>query len=131
MSIEFTALRPFNLSRNGIHSDYIQKGDVISDIPPDLVDGLEDEGYIREGRHKVTSMPAPENKDMGPAPETTGPVDDDEDEDTDEIVIPENWRELGWNELRSLAASVSDSPIGSKDAAHDAIEAYLDANPDD
>jgi hypothetical protein len=127
--LKFTALRPFPLSRNGIETVMIQKGDVIDDIPADLVDGLEKEDYIREGEHDLSRMPAPENKDAGPAPETQAPVDpvmtDPATTEDSKIVIPENWQELEWPQLRSLAASVSETPINSKDAAHDAITAYL------
>lgn len=120
--LKFTALRHFPLSRDGFNTVMIQKGDVIDDIPADLIDGLETEGYIREGEHDLSRIAAPENKDAGPAPETLDPVSLDTD---DAIVIPENWKDLDWQQLRSLAASVSDTPINSKDSAIDAITAYL------
>lgn len=127
--LKFTALRPFPLSRNGIDTVMVQKGQILDDIPVDLVDGLEKEDYIREGEHDLSRMPAPENKDAGPAPETQAPVapvvNDPATTDDTKVVIPENWKELEWNALRSLAASVSETPINSKDAAFDAITAYL------
>lgn len=40
-------------------------------------------------------------------------------------AIPETWRDLDWPELRSLAASVSSTPVRSKAEAEAAIEAEL------
>ena len=39
--------------------------------------------------------------------------------------IPENWQELEWPKLRSLASDVSETPITSKADAVAAIEAEL------
>jgi len=40
-------------------------------------------------------------------------------------AIPENWRELPWPELRSLASKLSDTPISNKADAIAAIEARV------
>lgn len=42
-----------------------------------------------------------------------------------DIEIDEDWAELPWHDLRSLAASLSDDPVRSKDDATDVIEAEL------
>lgn len=41
------------------------------------------------------------------------------------VVIPDNWRELPWPRLRSLASQVSDDPIVNRPVAVAAIEAEL------
>lgn len=41
------------------------------------------------------------------------------------VVIPEGWRDLSWQERRSLAAKVSDTPITNGEEANRAIEAEL------
>lgn len=40
-------------------------------------------------------------------------------------AIPDDWRELGWHDLRVLAANFTDEPIRSKDVAFTVIEAEL------
>lgn len=42
-----------------------------------------------------------------------------------QVSIPANWESLPWNELRSLAASVSNYPITNKDTARSAVLAEL------
>lgn len=41
------------------------------------------------------------------------------------VFIPENWRELSWPAMKSLAADISDKKINSKDDAVAAIELEL------
>lgn len=41
------------------------------------------------------------------------------------VVIPDNWRELPWPRLRSLASQVSDDPIVNRPVAVAAIEAEI------
>lgn len=41
------------------------------------------------------------------------------------VVIPEGWRDLTWQERRSIAAKVSDTPIANGEEANAAIEAEL------
>lgn len=42
------------------------------------------------------------------------------------VVIPEDWEDLSWPDLRSLASSFSDDPIKNKNEALDAIAAELE-----
>lgn len=42
-----------------------------------------------------------------------------------EVEIPENWRDLPWFTIRSLATKVSTTPINTKVQAAAAITAYL------
>lgn len=44
----------------------------------------------------------------------------------EEVVIPEDWEDLTWQKLRSLAASVSSTPVKNSDEAKAAIRAELD-----
>lgn len=100
-------LKPFPFSRDGHTIEHASSEDN-PDIPSALVAGLEASGFL-----EVKSMhDAPENKGAG------GPV-----------TIPENWCDLPWipkNEgeptLRSLAASLTDEKIRTKDDAVAAIE---------
>lgn len=39
------------------------------------------------------------------------------------VVIPGNWREMGWPDLRSLASKLTDEPVRNKDEAVAAVEA--------
>jgi hypothetical protein len=41
------------------------------------------------------------------------------------VPIPDNWRELTWQERRSLASKLSDDPISNGEEANAAIEAEL------
>jgi hypothetical protein len=43
----------------------------------------------------------------------------------DVVTIPENWRDLSWQERRSLASKVSVDPISNGEEANAAIEAEL------
>lgn len=42
------------------------------------------------------------------------------------VTIPDNWRELGWPQLKSMAGSVSDEKIKTKDDAIAAIELEIE-----
>ncbi|MDF2797522.1 MAG: hypothetical protein K0R85_266 [Devosia sp.] len=42
-----------------------------------------------------------------------------------QVVIPDNWKDLTWQERRSLAAKLSDQPISNGEEANTAIEAEL------
>ncbi|HEX2554233.1 MAG TPA: hypothetical protein VHL98_11055 [Microvirga sp.] len=46
--------------------------------------------------------------------------------DSGVVNIPENWRELPWQQKRSLASQVSDGPVRNGDDADKAIEAELE-----
>lgn len=48
------------------------------------------------------------------------------DAEPDPIQIPDGWRELAWPALKSLAASVSDERIKTKDDAEAAVELELE-----
>lgn len=41
------------------------------------------------------------------------------------VAIPEGWRDLSWQERRSIASKVSDDPISNGEEANAAIEAEL------
>lgn len=47
------------------------------------------------------------------------------DESRAAIVIPDDWRDLSWQERRSIASKLSDSPISNGEEANAAIEAEL------
>lgn len=47
------------------------------------------------------------------------------DETRAAIVIPDDWRDLSWQERRSIASKLSDSPISNGEEANAAIEAEL------
>ncbi|WP_029620622.1 hypothetical protein [Pseudorhizobium marinum] len=49
----------------------------------------------------------------------------DTDETRSAVSIPDNWRELTWQERRSLASKLSDDPISNGEEANAAIEAEL------
>ena len=42
-------------------------------------------------------------------------------------IIPENWQQLSWPQLRRLAARVSETPINGRDDAVNAITRYLES----
>ncbi len=46
-------------------------------------------------------------------------------DDRAKVEIPENWRTLTWQERRSIASKVSDTPIANGEEANAAIEAEL------
>lgn len=67
----------------------------------------------------------------GPAPATLAPPKPAA-EDPASVVIPGNWKELGWSKpnaegltLRGLASSLSAVPVLNKEAAYAAIEGEL------
>jgi hypothetical protein len=41
------------------------------------------------------------------------------------VVIPDGWRDLSWQERRSIASKLSDTPISNGEEANAAIEAEL------
>jgi hypothetical protein len=43
----------------------------------------------------------------------------------DAVAIPDNWRDLTWQERRSLASKLSETPISNGEEANAAIEAEL------
>lgn len=47
------------------------------------------------------------------------------DETRAAVSIPDNWRELTWQERRSLASKLRDDPISNGEEANSAIEAEL------
>lgn len=47
------------------------------------------------------------------------------DGDTKQVAIPANWKELSWQERRSLASKLSDKPISNGEEANAAIEAEI------
>ncbi|KKB09400.1 hypothetical protein [Devosia chinhatensis] len=47
------------------------------------------------------------------------------DETRAAVVIPEGWKDLSWQERRSIASKVSDTPIANGEEANTAIEAEL------
>lgn len=57
---------------------------------------------------------------------TPGSVPVDSVESVPLVTIPENWESLGWPQLRSLSASVSDTPIHGRNDAVAAIKAHLE-----
>ena len=42
-------------------------------------------------------------------------------------IIPENWQQLSWPQLRRLAARISETPINGRDDAVNAITRYLES----
>lgn len=47
------------------------------------------------------------------------------DETRAAVVIPEGWKDLSWQERRSIASKVSDTPIANGEEANAAIETEL------
>lgn len=47
-------------------------------------------------------------------------------DDRSSVVIPDDWRDLVWPDLRALGASLSDDPVVSRHQAEAAIEAELE-----
>jgi len=48
-----------------------------------------------------------------------------ETDERDSVTIPDGWRDLSWQERRSIAAKVSDTAISNGEEANAAIEAEL------
>ena len=48
-----------------------------------------------------------------------------ESDERSNIEIPANWKDLTWQERRSLTSKVSDDPISNGEVANAAIEAEL------
>lgn len=99
-----TVLRAFDISYDGIRSVPAVIGSVI-DVPDDAFPGLLAEAYIEA------------------APEVKTPSNPDEEPEAAEV--PENWRDLDYNELRSLASKIKPGEAKNKDASIAIIEAYL------
>lgn len=108
---ECTILKNFPFSRDGFNIIQAVAGDP-ADIPDDLIAGLVADGYVSLDEAKALSGDI-ENKRLNGADENKNP------EPTD---IPDDWRNLGWNDLKSLASKVSDDAGSNKEDAIAAIE---------
>lgn len=126
-------IKNFKFSRDGLTLIDAYAGEE-HDIPDEQVSGLAAEGFIDGIKHGTAVKDADlgvgegwgavsenkdagasiENKDAGAAPEN-------------KVEIPDDWRELAWPALRSLAASVSPTPVSTRDDCIAAIEIELDA----
>ena len=67
---------------------------------------LVDEQLSDESDASVESEPSPED-------------------DAENVIIPDTWRDLSWPELRSLASRLTTNPVTNKTDAVSAIEAEL------
>ena len=82
--------------------------------PAHIIDYYIAEGYIElvdeqlsdESDASVESEPSPED-------------------DAENVIIPDTWRDLSWPELRSLASRLTTNPVTNKTDAVSAIEAEL------
>lgn len=103
-------LKPFEFSRDGISTVQAYE-DTEIDVPDALVRGLFFEGYVGE----PDPVEPVHTKDLGDAPENKAvPAD-----------IPEDWRELHWQQIRAIAVQFTSDPIQGKDEAVAVIEAEL------
>lgn len=50
----------------------------------------------------------------------------EEQEEKESVDIPEEWEDLSWPKLRSLASSLTDEPVKSKEQALEIIRAEID-----
>lgn len=112
-------LRSFPYSRDGYTTLQAVKGER-TDVPDHLVPGLEREGYI--GGTKDAG-PSPEDKMIRATPENKRTAEPRADQA--QVEIPDDWRDLPWAQLRSLASKVSNDPVRDKDGAVAAVEAEL------
>lgn len=105
--MNYIATRPFNhiISPLGNITRDAKAGQRVDfeDCPQHVIDYYVAEGYVE-------------------AVEDSAPA---RDPDADGVEIPENWQDLPWPELRSLASKLTDSPITTKADAVAAIEAEL------
>lgn len=119
-------VKNFKFSRDGLTLIDANAGEE-HDIPDEQVSGLAAEGFITGIQHGVDggkdAGAAPENKDAGASVENKDAGAAPENK----VEIPENWRDLPWPALRSLAASVSPTPVSTRDDCIAAIEIELDA----
>ena len=128
-------LKDFDFSANGWDVKRVVAEDEI-DVPEDILPGLINAELVEpvdRDDENITFIDDDTPEGSEGDDETTTEDDEGGDDETDDTtletkvdtVIPEDWRELEWPELRSLASDVSDAPIKTKDDAIAAIEAHL------
>ncbi len=93
-------LRSFPYSNDGVTTKGAIEGAVI-DVSEALFAGLEAEGFVE-------------------------PAEEPDTEKKPDQEISDDWQELGWDDLRELANSLSDETIRSKAAAEAVITAELE-----
>lgn len=108
-------MKSFPYSHDGVNAEQAVKGETV-DIPDNLVAGLKAAGFVN-----VTGKP--ETKHIPEVPETGAPVEGAKPDEP--ISVPENFRELPYNDLMALANKVSDETVRSTDDCIAAIELYL------
>lgn len=63
---------------------------------------------------------------VAPPIEKTGESDNESGSESEDVVpIPDNWRDLPWNDVRALARNFTDEVVTNKDSALGFIEAEL------
>lgn len=107
------ALKDFEFSRNGVDIEKAEAQSTV-DFPDALVPGLEAEGFIKPATDQQTSiLAAPENKDAGASTGTKVVVD--------RLEIPQDWRNLHYRSIISLAERISAAALGiDKNALNEA-----------
>jgi len=106
--MRIVVIRAFAFAEDGINGRLLAAGAEV-EVAERFVPGLEREGYVRRATSASPPAPSAEPK-----------------EDPASVEIPEDWRDLKWNELAALAAKVSDAKIVNKVSAIAAIEAELE-----
>lgn len=116
-----TVIKAFPFAENGTHIRTLEVGAEI-EIADDVALGLRDAGYLAlDGEDDAPAQPAIETQALAGAPENAATTSGE-----DLVEIPETWRDLGWHELRALAAKVSGGPIPDKASAEAALLAEIE-----
>lgn len=115
-------LKSFPLAANGLVAVELKSG-TTTDVPDELVNGLVAAGLVTNdaevaAEYQRNAGVTLENGALDGAPEQKG---------DEPVEIPEDWADLPWPELKSLAAKISETPITDKDSALDAINGELAA----
>lgn len=114
-------LKAFPLAADGRNNVQCNVDEYV-DVPVNLVNGLEAEGFIKKAPGRAKEDMVPENKaETPPENKVEAPAD------TGNSDIPADWRDLAWPKLRALASSLG-GKVTTKDDAIEAIEAHLAAS---
>lgn len=106
---------PVTANREGTAVRQLVAG-TVDEVPADLYDGLRKEGYVTDDLSK-----APRAKQRSAAD-----IEAEKLAARAAVVVPEAWAELAWDDLRPLAAQLTDAAVRSKEDAANAITAELE-----
>ena len=121
--MEYEVVRSFPYSLDGITSKIAEAGlPAPSSLSEADLRSLESEGYVARREIGAPTHPTQPDQKSDPKPDPEPDPDVAMTPPQEKSDIPPDWRKLSWPELRSLATSLSDTPVRDKNDAVKAIE---------